>query len=424
MTARAASWKAADPEKTSDEIKGALSISWQNVIYKEGFDYESDDFKTGVNEDGLEQWAASLFSPLVSLDTRGGFLAQLDCEGAVKQLAEEDAHKGPMASLAAKKGIPMKKLISSLCYKLRVMLAHVRIKQKQWAKHKDASSTTPGLRAVFELFMASPVKARPRRDNPFIRFQSYDDDADQDQMIDDEPATAISMQLVLGDRVAYAKVLMSDGRSVHAERYSVDSKGFLVAHFPNTEETFETEIMEKHLEPDGKFILRPAVPSTCLGKRPRADAEGDDSVGEEEIPIRGRGKGRGKGKRGRGKAKAKGKAKARGQARSIKPARKTPVAKGGAAKGEGPLGSIMKELPEDARSPKDIGTRKSYTLSVEGQTSRISVILNTYSLYVSPVHALPAGSKQKIDRKHGVSLTFRTAPSETWELAKRIAGWP
>ena len=75
-----------------------------------------------------------------------------------------------------------------MSYSIRVMLAHVRIKQAAFIKNTQASNDSPELQALYALFVAQPSETSTPRaassiSNPFASFQD-DDDEQQDE--DDE----------------------------------------------------------------------------------------------------------------------------------------------------------------------------------------------------------------------------------------------
>jgi len=390
---RTSAWTAPDGQSTSEAIKAGVADGFKAALCQSGLGYASDDMKIGIGTDTLEKCFRAILGPLVSLDVRGGFFAQLAVEGALKSLSGDDAFTAGFKALASIRMITEKRCITEFAYNIRVMLAHVRIKHKQWRKlvkpNDQARENPASLVIIYEMFVQPPSKqaSRVKSENPFLSFQC-NDEADNDEndleAVDDEPVPIVS-SIAMGDRVCYAKPLMSDGRCIIADKYTVDEDGFIVAHYPNTDETFNTEIMGVRLEPDGKFILRPAIPATAPKISNRGHADDDDSANDIETDPKPKGKGKAKGKAGKANTKAKGKAKAKPKA---EPAPSTS------------LEDVMKILPLDAHFTSNLGVKKSYTLSRGEEISKISVVLNVQQFYISHVDVLPPHCELRAEDRH------------------------
>eukprot|EP00959_Pyramimonas_sp_CCMP1952_P209939 4392576-Pyramimonas_sp.AAC.1 len=74
---RTSVWTAPDGQSTSEAIKTVIADGFKAALCQGGLGYASDDMKIGIDTDTLEKWSANILGPLISLDVRGGFFAQL-----------------------------------------------------------------------------------------------------------------------------------------------------------------------------------------------------------------------------------------------------------------------------------------------------------------------------------------------------------
>jgi hypothetical protein len=116
-----------------------------------------------------------------------------------------------------------------MAYKIRVMLAHVRIKQAAFIKNPQASNDGPELQALYALFVAQPSEtstpqAAASTSHPFVNFQQDSDDEQQDE--DDEQqeetkgdeATSVYKSIQIGENCIIGIMLKSNGSKVPANR--------------------------------------------------------------------------------------------------------------------------------------------------------------------------------------------------------------
>ena len=88
-----------------------------------------------------------------------------------------------------------------MAYSIRVMLAHVRIKQAAFIKNPQASNDGPELQALYALFVAQPSEtstpqAAASSSNPFISFQQDAEDEQQGGDDENEQESADDEQLI------------------------------------------------------------------------------------------------------------------------------------------------------------------------------------------------------------------------------------
>ena len=63
---------------TTDAIAAVLSQSFDDIVLRHQLDYESEEFKEGIDTERLAFWAPKLLVPFVALDPRGGFINHED----------------------------------------------------------------------------------------------------------------------------------------------------------------------------------------------------------------------------------------------------------------------------------------------------------------------------------------------------------
>ena len=86
----------------------------------------------------------------------------------------------------------------------------------------------------------------------------------------------------------------------------------------------------------------------------------------------------------------------------------------------------MMKLPEEARIA-ELGSSKSYTKMQDGNTVKISAILNKTNFYIYPITKLPKDCEDQgftINRQGGCQVSWAGEKEEwAWALAKKMAGW-
>lgn len=98
---RTTAWKAADGENTVDKIYEALTPSLPSIfmmvhIFYNAAEktctgiYTTDDMNKNLDEKCLVKWKATVTTPLLALDQRGGFFAQEDMVKAIRKHGEDE----------------------------------------------------------------------------------------------------------------------------------------------------------------------------------------------------------------------------------------------------------------------------------------------------------------------------------------------
>jgi hypothetical protein len=253
---RSSCWKHPDGQAaTLDALTDAVAKHADHLTSNTTDIYDSTDFKVGIDVVKLKA-SEPVILELVQLDTRGGFFSQGDLVAAVLAAIQP----GSFASAMAAKRMPMDELVTIMCYKLRVMLSHVRY---AFDSQRPGTLDHP-LQEVFAI-MDSPThqggtarKQRRldrlgRRPNPFICFRgAADGEAPADE--DEDEISCISKYF---DGCANAaKALLSNGEALAAGSYSAGPKGFAIAHWSGMGMSYELEIPNSCIHEDGKQLIK------------------------------------------------------------------------------------------------------------------------------------------------------------------------
>ena len=271
-------WKSPDAQHASVHIAKVIEPEISHLVFTGGISYQSMNMSKGINASGIVPWKRLLIA-LLLLDPRGGHFSQAHVimgltiatsSPTLKAAIEKDAADKSYVSKRYKS--PYDQWIDVQVFKIRVLLAHVKIKARQWFKKKLGTHCT-GLIEMFELINEDELTdATPQKQNPFVLFRTMDtDDADSD--IDDsegdepealcvlvarETSTAfaeknddvkvVQTEFDYKDMVAYQ--FMSDGSKRLAISYGNGADQFLVAIFASG--PWPTEAPSVWMDGDGR----------------------------------------------------------------------------------------------------------------------------------------------------------------------------
>jgi len=113
---RTAAWKAADGENTVDKIFEALTpalpslFMMVHIFYNAAEKtctgiYTTDDMNKNIDEKCLLKWKATVTTPLLALDQRGGFFAQEDMVKAIRKHGDDEQNVTHIQASSAQKGL-------------------------------------------------------------------------------------------------------------------------------------------------------------------------------------------------------------------------------------------------------------------------------------------------------------------------------
>jgi hypothetical protein len=264
-----------------------------------------------------------------------------------------------------------------------------------------------------------------------------------------------------------ALMLMSNGSQVPAVRYYRGVDGLIMAEFPSGTK-IELDIPNGRLLDNGEISTEAKSGKTPIKGAPKAKADGKDKKKAGKPKAKSKAKGKGKSK---AKAKSKKGAAAKKAAKPKKGVSADDADKEGDeeevrdaaameedAEGDGPGANdasdaeISPEIPMTLISGKWTHTRqsmilarlpkaaqpqqsldalgKSYTLKLQGHSTRIQVVLDKPIFYVKgcepkQVELLSKsfGKKFKTDKFAGVSIPLRLDPFGAFAHAMSFAGW-
>ena len=209
--------------------------------------YASISFTTGVDKARLQQFLPMLME-LVRLDVRGGFYNQKMLIAVIVRVMADDES---WSKHLVEQGKSISEGHEMVAYKLRLMLAHVRLGQSLSMDTDTASPLDP----LYEIITQSEKRnaKRPRiahRPHPFFNFRSEaddlddaaaaDDDDDDDDAQDDNSPTVVSRFFDHGDYKA--KLLKSDGTLLLADTYE-PLDGFVRALWLHDGSHLDTQIL-------------------------------------------------------------------------------------------------------------------------------------------------------------------------------------
>ena len=299
---RSASWCDARGEAATVSALAEVLGRHITLIIDKGDDlYDSDDMAVGLNHALLVQ-AAPLLEDLLRLDSRGGIFSQTHLQTALSNaVAETDSQ----AKFMAKKPLAVneQKDWEALCaYRIRVMLAHLRIAYdnnitsgeehvlKTLLDHigPAAASQTPG--------SAKRARRHERalnRPNPFVHWRDLAGDEEPEES---EVPTIVSR--AFNARTMKAEMILSDGSKLLADRYDKGSAGFVTAVWHSPPTTLLTEVPNAYCEggaitatkptsttPTARTMKRPSSSRTIIKREmrvPRGGCKQEGAAHEEE----------------------------------------------------------------------------------------------------------------------------------------------
>ena len=178
------------PEALIEALLGCLETNKHMIIETNLLLYESNDMQVGIDQELLVA-AAPLLRSMIQLDTRGGYIAQPPLVSALNRMLDHDGTaKARLFGLNAAEAIGADELIQKICYRIRVMLAHIRIVHDTVTGPRKSIAGHP-LEAILQLIRAPEKKAsrkskRQRRtgggQNPFVCFRT-DESIDSDEVL-------------------------------------------------------------------------------------------------------------------------------------------------------------------------------------------------------------------------------------------------
>jgi hypothetical protein len=170
-----------------------------------------------------------------------------------------------------------------LAYSIRCMLSHLRIIKHNRRKRQQAavaaggpeppSTDCPELKELLDLL---PEKCRTdsqsdsgsQHSMPFLMFQEKDES--DDEVIEeqtDEPEV-VWKRLVDYESITIAIMMLSNGEKIPATKYAAGTEGFIICHWEEQKEKYETMLSNELIAENGQFIDKPSQPKPQPKKAP------------------------------------------------------------------------------------------------------------------------------------------------------------
>ena len=267
-------------EATARHIANILLPFVETIVQENVNIYSSTDFKVHVNTNLLVHYS-ELACDFLELDPRGAHFGQLVMQDAVrKAISDADLQPKLLANTLAL-GKPIEEVVAIIAYKLRVLLAHYRLK---YDSHTPGLPAPSGLENVFDRMQApshyQPSSKRARRmerlstrPHPFVHFRQ------EEQPSDEEHEEVDIVSTYFDGKKAVA--LRSDGTTASADSYDPGPNGFVVARWLLDKRTQELEFVNS-CSVGGQLVIPRA--SQVISRRParamRADQEPEDESEE------------------------------------------------------------------------------------------------------------------------------------------------
>lgn len=288
MAARASAYTHVDGDAaTIEELTSCLLQSKQLLLNQHANIYDSVDMRVGINLSLLEH-AKPLLEALVRIDPRGGMFMQSHFQVSLDRAFEGTKNEFLMKTLVLQK--PYQEIIELMAYKIRVMLSHCR-------SIYDANGDDLGhpLASIFKIIRESPSSAASdarrtrrqhrldKRPNPFICFREDEQPEPKEEQV----------EIITRDydgRSRLAKLLLSDGTMINADKYEAGADGFVIAKWVAQNESLALEVPNQYLK--GNTIIgselrkRPTASSTRVGAKAakrEPEREKDESHEEDEL---------------------------------------------------------------------------------------------------------------------------------------------
>jgi hypothetical protein len=252
-----------------------LIIEWNTNIYS------TEDMKVGIDLPAMQR-CIKLLKDIVKLDPRGGIFLQNHMSKALGNVLSEGDYKALLLGKTIDQQKPLDEIIDLIAYKIRVMLAHLRLSfdSSQNDKNHPLKDVFACMQTATSSCSSNARKARRqerlgKRPHPFMCFRPADDQ-DEDM---DEPVTIVTKYFDGNQRVA--KMLMSDGSTINADKYTAGSDGCLVASWFKPAAQLSLTVPNSNLHGDQIVKYQPPI---C--KRPaKADKKEEEELKEEDEPI-------------------------------------------------------------------------------------------------------------------------------------------
>jgi len=241
-----------------------LANLWKTVCmaaFTTVLEYESNDFQKGADPTSIIAAGNVLRAPL-EIDSRGGFIGQDEFEAGIQLLCSSTSEiKVGFEKAAAAKGIDLASTITVAVFKLRIMLAHVRMKRRVWLKQDESVRTLadPTLMGLYNTIQASADNpGKPTKPNPFTNFRRTGESDDEEEL-DDAVVKTVSTYFDPCKRKVVT--LQSDGAMVAASQYTKQEDGFVRAEWldvsGNVYHVFNTEVPNSCLQNGELFESHP-----------------------------------------------------------------------------------------------------------------------------------------------------------------------
>ena len=262
--------------------------------------YDSNDPKIGIDVKLLAE-AVPILLPLLEIDPRGGFFCQLDMARAVNEALTVTRLHAELVEHAAEQNKSADEIRMLVAYKIRVMLAHVRIKHDSWT-----AAAKPSPLDVLYGVMSKPkndthtdVRTQRRarrlatRPCPFVNFREEEEQPSNEESDEEAAATVVSRYYCGKKRTA--TMLMSDGQQINADTYTEGTDGFIRADWLHDMSMLMLEVPNNFLDKDANRIMafEQPPPSKRL-RRPAAAKRPASEVGEENADAGGEEEGSGR----------------------------------------------------------------------------------------------------------------------------------
>ena len=290
-------WKAADGENTVDKIYEALTgalpalFMMVHIFYNAAEKtctgiYSTDDMNKNIDEKCLVKWKATVTTPLLALDQRGGFFAQEDMVKAIRKHGEDEQNVTHIQASSAQMKLSEQGFVRILAYSIRCMLSHLRMVKHNRRKVQQAAiaagnpepacNDCPEIKDLLDMLPESKCRADSQSDTssqasmPFLLFQENPKDESDDEVIEeqtDEPEVVWKRLMDL-DTIIIAIMMMSNGEKVPATKYAPGDDGFIICHWEAHKEKYETTLSNELIAESAKFINKPSPPKPQPKKAP------------------------------------------------------------------------------------------------------------------------------------------------------------
>ena len=257
-------------EATARHIANIIFPFAETIVQENVNIYSSTDFKVHVHTNLLVHYS-ELACDFLEMDPRGAHSGQLVMQDAVRKAIWDADLQPKLLSNTVALGKPIEEVVAIIAYKLRVLLAHYRLK---YDSHTPGLPAPSGLENVFDRMQApshyQPSSKRARRmerlssrPHPFVHFRQEEQPSDEDHEEVDIVSTFFD--------------------TASADSYDPGPNGFVVARWSLDKRTQELEFVNS-CSVGGQLVIPRA--SQVISRRParamRADQELEDEPEEAE----------------------------------------------------------------------------------------------------------------------------------------------